>query len=339
MENTTADIIGNPLSRDIFSNSIQGLLLLKKGTILNQTHIKLLEKHHVDPSIIISPFSSNSISIEKMYPTLLHEIKKVFQHILQKKEEGVDQLLSHFTILMELCLQDFSALEIIHKNTAQSDYIYQHSINAGIISAMIGKILGYSKKNCELLGQMGLFHDIGMLSIDPAIVKKKEKLTQKEYKEMQKHTVLGKSILFPLTKLDILISRAALLHHEKINGKGYPCNRLEKDIPFMVQIVSVADIFNSMCTSNTYKEKKSYFEAINELISEAYGNTLNPAIVIPFSQFIMRKQLFKRVKLNNNETAEIIFIHANEPHLPLIRLKNNYIDLRKAAPLKITSFV
>ncbi|MFT8320597.1 MAG: HD domain-containing phosphohydrolase [Bacillus sp. (in: firmicutes)] len=339
MENTIADIIGHPINKDIFSNSLQGLLLLKKGTILNQAHIELLEKHHVNPSESILPIADHSLSlsIDKNYHSLLDEVKDVFPFILQKKDEGVEQLLTHFKQIIELCLQDFSVLDIIHKNPSQSDYIYEHSINVGIISAMIGKVLGYSTKHCQLLGQMGLFHDIGMLSIDPAITKKKSKLTLKEYKEIQKHTVIGKSMLFHVIQLDILVSRTALLHHEQINGKGYPCNRSEKDIPFLIQIVSVADKFNSMCTSYTYKEKKSYFEAINELINDAYGNALNPAIVIPFTQFIMRKQLFKKVKLNNNETAEIIFIHQNEPHLPLIRLKNRYIDLRKAAPLKITS--
>ncbi|WP_445488046.1 HD-GYP domain-containing protein [Niallia sp. 03133] len=337
MEHTTEPIIGNLLNDDIFSNSIQGLLLLKKGTILNQTHIELLEKHLVDPFKVIPSFVSNSISVEQTYHSLLNEVKKVFSHILKREEEGVEQLLSHFSKMVELCLHDFSTLDIIHKHISQSDYIYQHSINVGIISALIGNVLGYSKKNCQLLGQMGLFHDIGMLTITPSILKKEGKLTEKEYKEIQKHTMLGKSILFSITQLDILISRTALLHHERINGKGYPCNRFEKDIPFMIQIVSVADAFNSMCTSDLYKDKKTYFEAIDELISEAYGNTLNPAIVIPFTQFIMRKQLFKKVKLNNNETAEIIFIHQNEPHLPLVRLKNNYVDLRKASPLKITS--
>lgn len=91
-----------------------------------------------------------------------------------------------------------------------------------------------------------------------------------------------------------------------------------------------------MCTANTYKDKKTYIEAIDELMSESYGNALNPAIVIPFTNFIMRKQLFKKVMLSNNETAEIIFIHQNEPHLPLIRLKDSYIDLRRTSSLKIT---
>lgn len=336
MKNTKFDMIGSQLNEDIFSNSIQGLLLLKKGTTIDNNHIDLLIKHYVDPSKI-SFHNAYSDNIQQSYMALIEEVKEVFPTILEKEDLGVDFLLSHFSQLINASFHERSLLDILHTELEKQDFIYQHSVNVGLISGLIGKILGYSLKDCHLLGQMGLFHDIGMLYIDTEILQKEGRLTQKEYKEVQQHTILGKSALFHITQLDILISRTALLHHEKINGKGYPSKRKEKDIPFMIQIVSVADIFNSMCSTRFHQEKKSYFEAINELMNEAYGNSLNPAIVIPFAQFLMRKQLFKKVKLTNNETAEIIFIHPNEPHLPLIRLKNNYIDLRKSSPLKITS--
>lgn len=334
-KNILVDIIGNELTEDIFSNSIDGLLLLNKGTHLNLTHIELLKKHRVEPNLAISLIKKRPISLKTSYNSLIKDVKNVFNHILQKKEDGLEELLSHFAKVIELSLKNVSILDIIHQENNPSNYIYQHSINVGIISAIIGKILGFSKKEYHLLGQMGMFHDIGMLAVNPDILQKKGRLTQTEYKEIQQHTVIGKSLLFSITQLDILVSRTALLHHETINGKGYPNKRTEKDIPIMIQIITVADKFNSMCTT-TYKQKKSYYEAINELINSAQSNVLNPAIVIPFAQFIMNKQLFKKVKLTNNEIAEIIFIHQNDPHLPIVRIKNEYLDLRMAAPIKIS---
>ncbi|GKU83343.1 HD-GYP domain-containing protein [Niallia sp. NCCP-28] len=334
-KNILIDIIGNELTEDIFSNSIDGLLLLKKGVKINATHIELLKKHQVEPAFAISLIKQHSVSIDKSYTFLLEDVKEIFHNILQKKEDGIEELLTHFAKVLELALKDLSILDIIHQDIDPSNYIYQHSINVGIISAIIGKILGLSKKACHLLGQMGLFHDIGMLAVNPEILQKKERLTQTEYKEIQQHTIIGKSLLFPITQLDILISRTALLHHETINGKGYPNKRTEKDIPIMIQIITIADTFNSMCT-NTYQQKKSYYEAINKLINSAQSNVLNPAIVIPFAQFIMNKQLFKKVKLTNNKIAEIIFIHQNDPHLPIVRIENEYLDLRLANPIKIS---
>jgi len=334
-ENKLADIIGNELTEDIFSNSIDGLLLLKKGTHLNLTHIELLRKHRVKPALAISLIKKNPISLKESYSSLIKEINNVFQQILQKKENGIEELLSQFAKFIELSLKDISILDIIYTEYDVSPPIYQHSMNVGILSAIIGKILGVSNKDYHLLGQMGLFHDIGMLAINPDILQKKGRLTQTEYKEIQQHTVIGKKLLFPVTQLDILVSRAALLHHETINGKGYPNKRTEKDIPIMIQIITVADTFNSMCTT-TYKQKKSYYEAINELIDRAQSNILNPAIVIPFARFIMNKQLFKKVTLTDNRIAEIIFIHQNDPHLPIVRVDNEYLDLRMAAPLKIS---
>lgn len=336
MEKVTTDIIGYRIKEDVYSNSIEGLFLLKKGSTLTKKHVELLTKHQINPfDVISSTEDTPPSSINNTFTNLIDEVKETFHFIIEQENYNVDRFLHNYEKAIDFSLQELAILDIIHTEVPPKDYIYQHSINVGIISAIIGKILGLSRQKCHLLSQMGLFHDIGMLKIDPALLQAQDRLTQKEYKEIQKHTTYGKSILFQVSQLDILISRTALLHHEKINGKGYPSRRTEKDIPFLIQIVSVADKFNSMCTTHTYKEKKTYFEAINELVNEAYGNALNPAIVIPFTNFIMGKQLFQKVTLSNNEIAEIIFIHQNEPHLPLVRLKDSYIDLRKES-LKIT---
>jgi HD-GYP domain-containing protein (c-di-GMP phosphodiesterase class II) len=338
IEKIKTQFIGTQLKEDIFSNSIEGLLLLKKGAVLDDTHIDLLLNHKVDiSSLTFITEAAEALSADKAYFSIFKKVEGTFASLINKSEEGLEDLLSDYKTLIDLALSDMTMLDIILEETHTSNSIYKHSINVGIISALIGQVLGYSRKNCHLLSQMGLFHDIGMLLIKEEILNKKTKLTHSEYKEIQKHTTLGKSILFSINSLDIIISRTALLHHEKINGNGYPFNRQEKDIPFMIQIISVADIFNSMCTAVWHQKKKSYFEAINELIDEAHGNALNPAIVIPFVSYLMRKQLFNKVKLSTEQTAEIIFIHPNEPHLPLVRIDNDYLDLRKTASIKIVA--
>ncbi|MCM3217654.1 HD domain-containing phosphohydrolase [Niallia taxi] len=336
IEKIKTKYIGTKINEDIFSNSIEGLLLLKKGAVLDDTHIELLINHKVDiNSLNLLSEASKPLSVEDAYLTLIEQVKETFSAIITKSEDGLEKMLLDYENLIELAIQDISILDIILDESLASSSIYKHSINVGIIAALIGNTLGYSAKNYHLLSQMGLFHDIGMLLINEDILHKKTKLTHSEYKEIQKHTTLGKSILFSINSLDIIISRTALLHHEKINGNGYPYNRKEKDIPFMIQIISVADIFNSMCSNPWHQKKKTYFEAINELVDEAHGNSLNPAIVIPFASYLMRKQLFNKVTLTTEQTAEIIFIHQNEPHLPLVRIKDDYLDLRKTSSIKI----
>ncbi|KAB7665781.1 HD-GYP domain-containing protein [Bacillus sp. B1-b2] len=338
-EQINMNLSGYQLKEDVYSNITDGLLLMKKGAILSKKNIELLMKHQINPFDVIVMNTEEekevNIPVEKQYTSLIDEVRETFQQLVQEEDSDVDILLQNYKRVIDSSINEISIMDIIHQKIDQEDYLYQHSINVGILSAIIGKILGLTNKQCHLLSQMGLFHDIGMLKIDPEILQKDSRLTHHEYKEIQKHTSYGKSILFRLSQLDLLVSRTALLHHEKINGKGYPSNRTEKDIPFLIQIISVADTFNSMCTSYTYKKKKTYYEAIYELVGEAYSNSLNPAIVIPFTNYIMRKQLFQKVQLNNSQTAEIIFIHQNEPHLPLIRVDDSYIDLRKEPSLKI----
>ncbi|HWJ78769.1 MAG TPA: HD domain-containing phosphohydrolase [Niallia sp.] len=334
------DFLNFRLKEDVYSNTTEGLLLLKQGTLLTKKHIETLTKHKINPFTVIDTTTRISPEEETSLTSnisLLEEVKKVFQLILDHDDSQVDALLHSYEKIIVSSLNDHSIMNLINKKIEKNDYIYQHSINVGIISALIGKLLGMSRKQCHLLSQMGLFHDIGMLMIDPKILQKNTRLTHTEYKEIQKHTTYGKSLLFSISQLDILVSRAALLHHAKINGKGYPSNRTEQDIPFMIQVISVADAFHSMSSSYSYKKEKSFFEALNELMNEARTHALHPAIVVPFINYMMRQQLFKKVQLSNNEIAEIIFIHPNEPNLPLIRIGDSYIDLRKETSLKIVA--
>lgn len=231
---------------------------------------------------------------------------------------------------------DLNILKVVKTKTKDEDYIFQHSVNTRIISAMIGKLLGFSKEDCHLLSEMGLFHDIGMLKLDSELLDKTGPLTHKEFLIVQEHTNYGYDVIKTLPKRHSLVSRAALLHHERLDGSGYPSKLLEKKIPLFIQIITVADCFNAMSMKRNYGVQKSHFNGVYELMSEAAANKMNPAIIVPFVKYIMRQHLHDYVILSNNEKAKIIFIHEHEPHQPLVKIdENDYIDLRKESTIKI----
>lgn len=185
---------------------------------------------------------------------------------------------------------------------------------------------------------MGLFHDVGKLLIDKEIIQKPGRLTEKEWKEIQKHTTYGYELLRKNKSIDPHILQGALLHHERLDGSGYPTGIKHTKIPYLVQILSVADMYDALSSERSYRPKQNLFVTTKILIQEASFNRLNPAIVYPFVRYILSNHLREVVILNNGQLAEIIFIHADEPHLPIIKVDDHFIDLRKHKELEILDF-
>lgn len=331
------DLVGSALGEDIFSE--QGILLLKKGTILKEVHILLLQKYRFGTtvSVDLNEKVHKESPTAKPYQTIQAYIKETFQSFYRSKEINIALLRERFHSLVELSLCDVSILKVLQAEGNTEDRLCQHSINVGILSSIIGKLLGYKKKECLLLADMGLFHEIGMLGIDKNIYKN---TISTPTEEVQKHTEIGHKLLSSIPYINSLIPLAALHHHERINGTGYPGQLKEKDIPYFVQIVSVADCFNTAYMHLKDEDGKiSHFAGVYELIEKAQQNELNPAIVIPFVRYIMRQNLLQKVKLSNGEEAQIVFIHENEPYQPLVKVGEEYMDLRRETGVRIESLV
>ncbi|WP_075982940.1 HD-GYP domain-containing protein [Bacillus massilinigeriensis] len=339
LEQISLDLVGSELAEDIFSD--QGILLLKKGTVLNETHILLLQNYRFGERISVD-LSSREPSVDprksptaKPYKSFQSQVKEAFRRLVNGQTVDLADIRGTYKLLVTLSLQDLAILPVIQKEINKSEYLFQHSVNSGIIAAMIGKLLGFSRNECYLLAEMGLFHDIGMLKVDEELYDNELPLTKSEFEQIQKHTEYGCEILSVIPELDPIITQTALYHHERLNGTGYPNQIKQGDIPFYIQIISVADCFNAMSMKRNYGEKKNHFNGVYELIDQTHKNYLNPAIVVPFVGYIMRQHLHQEVMLSNGKVGEIVFIHENEPHQPLVRVEDEYFDLRERVSLRI----
>ncbi|WP_335870882.1 HD-GYP domain-containing protein [Bacillus sp. 2205SS5-2] len=333
------DLVDEILGEDIFSQ--QGILLLKKGIILSESHILLLQNHKFGQTISMEKKSTQkTLPLKSKNENEYDDFTEYLASEFQKIQDGfslanIPVILKKFSALEEKTHNDIAITTLFQKQSTAKNHLIQHSIHVGLLASQIGKVLSYSRLQCQLLAQMGLLHDIGMLKISQKISKKTDSLTTNEWEEIKSHPTIGYDLLKNVPYISPLISQAALLHHERVDGSGYPMKVNERKIHLLIQIISVADTFNAICSHRTYSSNQSYFTAVTELMNEVHNNKLNPAIVIPFVRYIMRQHLRQQVELDTGEIAEIIFIHENEPHQPLIKLNEEFIDLRKHPTMKI----
>jgi diguanylate cyclase (GGDEF)-like protein/putative nucleotidyltransferase with HDIG domain len=147
---------------------------------------------------------------------------------------------------------------------ARDAYTAGHSRRVQQLALAIGRELGLSQPELDLLGQAALFHDIGKLAIPDAILLKPARLTGEEWALMQRHAEEGARIIDRLGFLQDAVP-AIRHHHERYDGTGYPDGLSGEDIPLGARIIHVADALDSMLTTRIYRAARPVHEALAEV--------------------------------------------------------------------------
>ena len=160
---------------------------------------------------------------------------------------------------------------------ARDSYTAGHSRRVQQLSLAIGRELGLSQAELDLLGHAALFHDIGKLAIPDAILLKPASLTGEEWALMQRHAEEGARIIDRLGFLQDAVP-AIRHHHERFDGTGYPDRIAGEEIPLGARIIHVADALDSMLTTRIYRAARPVNEALAEVKNKS-GSQFCPRCV------------------------------------------------------------
>ena len=143
-------------------------------------------------------------------------------------------------------------------------------------------------------------HDIGKVGIDEKILNKPGRLTNEEFEEMKKHTLIGASMLKSLgvyqnEELVKVAYQICRWHHERYNGKGYPDGLKGEEIPIAAQVVSVADVYDALTSERVYKKAFSHEKAMEMILAGECG-TFNPLLLECLQDIQGRIQEMKRAE-------------------------------------------
>src|SRR5712672_4380070 len=142
---------------------------------------------------------------------------------------------------------------------------------------MIGKELNLDATFMETLQISAQLHDVGKIGIEDRILKKPGALTAEEFEIMKTHTTKGANILRPVAQLKDMIPGIEL-HHESLDGRGYPRGLKDAEIPLLPRIIAVADTFDALTTNRPYQQAHDPYEAIR-IIENLSGKRLDPTAV------------------------------------------------------------
>ena len=182
-----------------------------------------------------------------------------------------------------------SQLETIYRLAITAEYRDQqdtaiHLRHISEYSALIAQGLGLPEREVENIRYASPLHDIGKVGISDAILLKPGKLTAEEFEEIKKHTLYGAKILCNAESSLLQIAcKVAGSHHEKFDGTGYPARLKAEQISVYARIVSVADVFDALCSQRVYKPKWEPQKA-REYINGEKGKAFDPSVVEAFEK-------------------------------------------------------
>jgi putative nucleotidyltransferase with HDIG domain len=194
------------------------------------------------------------------------ELAETFNHMAGDIEQYVEQLREAASENRELFL---GSIRMLAAAIDEKDpYTRGHSGRVAKYSMVIGEVLGMNSEDLDRLRISALLHDVGKIGVDDRVLKKPGKLTDEEFDLMKQHTVKGANIMRPVAQLKDVLPGIEL-HHERMDGGGYPYGLSGDQIPMMARIIAVADTFDAITTNRPYQSAMDIGFALERIRSLA----------------------------------------------------------------------
>ena len=217
----------------------------------------------------------------------ISELAETFNHMAGDIEDYVDRLKKAAQENRDLFL---GSIRMLAAAIDEKDpYTRGHSGRVAKYSTLIGRELGLSAEELDKLRVAALLHDVGKIGVEDRVLKKPGALTPEEFDLMKQHTVKGANIMRPVSQLKEMLPGIEL-HHEHIDGRGYPYGLQGQQIPLMARIIGVADTLDAMTTNRPYQSAMDIEFALNR-IKSLTGSKFDAVVVAALESTITAGKL------------------------------------------------
>ncbi|HVL33894.1 MAG TPA: HD-GYP domain-containing protein, partial [Actinomycetota bacterium] len=181
---------------------------------------------------------------------------------------------------------DATVRQLISVFETKDPYTRGHAERVSRLAELTARSYGLPEADCIAIRYSALMHDIGKLTVRSGVLKKPGKLTAPEYEHMQLHPERGVEIL---SEIDLLKDQldGVRYHHEKMDGTGYPDGLIGHEIPLFARLIMVADAFDSMTSTRSYRRSKSIEDAMQEL-RRCEGTQFDPVALEALERAVQR---------------------------------------------------
>ena len=325
----TENLIARLFSFDIFSIKIEDKVLTSNLGDRTFSEISYAEKIKASPDFQ---------AFKQEFKENIDKLEFSMNAIVEKNADfDSKELLSDTMSLIDRRESSVGMMDMILNMHDFDDCTYSHSLNVALICNIFAGWLRFSPEEKELATACGLFHDVGKLTIPREIRNKPGKLTAAEYKIVESHPLESYKMLSRFNLPDD-VKNAALMHHERCDGSGYPYGFTYEKINRFAKLVAIADVYEAMTSSRTYREAMCPFSVITHFENDGLQK-YDPAFLLPFLENVVNTFLNQKVRLSNGLEGSIIFINPVSLTKPTIKVGDRFLDLKAMDNIDIEKII
>lgn len=272
---------------------MEGTKFLEEANTIAPDVIKILLTGFSDIEIITDAVNKCNLFQYILKPFDPQELQEVIKNGIDK----FDLVSSKSLILKDLKELFYKTIKSISSALdAKDEYTHGHSMRVTLYSIILAKAVNVPENQLEMIEISGLLHDIGKIAIPQAILCKAGKLSDEEFVIMKTHPSNSEKLISSIKKLEN-IAPGIKHHHERWDGRGYPDKLAGEDIPYSARIIAIADTYDAMTSTRSYRKALTHEIAIDE-IKKCAGTQFDPVLA---QKFVEIEDIIRAAKENPDE--------------------------------------
>ena len=311
-------------------------VFLAEGALLTKRILELLRLREQATLAIYAPSGADAdFAMETLFRETYQNLLGTLEGVFQKLRYGGVVEKEQLNVLAEetmVVLHQPDIFSLLSMSGQGRESFLHHSLNVGLLCGLLAVWQNYDETMVRDAVMAGLLHDMGKSRVPGHILEKDHELLAHEQQVIHCHPFHSYQLLLGVSVSD-RVCRAALHHHERLDGSGYPEGLKGDEISPLAQLVAIADVYDAMVSPRPYREAQSPLAALEELLQGMFER-FNPAICMGMADHLKDLLLGATVVLDDGRKGIIRqFPHSMSPR-PLIELPEGiYLDLERQSEL------
>lgn len=216
----------------------------------------------------------------------------------------------------------------------EDELTYTHCLNSALLGGTFADWMELEKKDKETLILSCFYYDIGKLRLPYELLWKSGKLSEEEYTLVKKHPVIGYAILNNTSSVDQRVKNAVIMHHERMDGSGYPYHMKGSKIDVFARYIAIIDTYIAMASARSYRTAMTPLQILDNFQNNL--NVYDTEILLPLMKHISDAQLGTTVQLSDDSVWDVFLIHPGRYSLPVLKnAEDKTLDLLENPQVKI----
>lgn len=329
----------------------QEKILFPAGTKLDKVSIEKLSHYSIMCATVMEDIDFASTHYEKIrfdekfkqfeqnYYQALTQYKSLMFSLLQKGIQVPDEtLLQIYNDISGDIPSGAILLDFLYNMMPNEDELtFSHCLNSALLAGAFADWLSMNDDDKKTLILCGFYYDIGKLQLPYDLLWKSGKLTPEEFKIVQTHPVVGYAFVRNLN-LNTHVKNAVIMHHERLDGSGYPYHMQGQKIDIFARYIAIIDAYIAMASPRSYRNAFTPLQILANFESDL--SKFDVELLMPVMKRIADAQIGTSVQTNDDKVWEVLIIHPNKFSRPILKNKDNeIIDMLQHPELEIVKMM